>query len=134
MLGNKASMAVEKEKKTTKKVDGKNNLKSHLPGLFVNPDGKKATQYVRKCGFIPRVVNSEDVDALRDQGYEVIQFPRVNPAENQESFFLACDEYFKEGKIYPGVKINPEKDKTYKVIPCCYSNSQTSNDIFKNIL
>ena len=107
-------ISVEEEKPVQEDDEGDNKkmLKKIVPDLFVN-------HYGSACDSQPIVVKNDQAASMREQGIDVMTFPK--PGAPGTPHHYACTPN-KQGKTrYPGIRPNPLPNKEkYPFIPCCY--------------
>jgi hypothetical protein len=89
-------------------------LKDIAPDIFL-------PNYSRKCPKKPTIITDEDAKIAKENGKEVIVFPK--PGEGSIPRNYVCNH---DTHSFPGLRVNPlENKKTFPYIPCCYKKNQS---------
>ena len=118
----------EKGKRRVKNV----KLSEYAPDLFVS-------DYTRKCNQsrMPSIVSKEEVSTLKEQGKDLMKFPRdydvknnvIFPSDGKNQHYYICNH---KEHPYVGLKENKlSNSDIYPYTPCCFKAEQTEKDEFR---
>lgn len=102
-----------------------------VPMPAVKPKKKKrdilsvfGSKYSRYCGKVPTLLSPEEAQAVQQNGFQVLQFPK--PADlkaGQQPILFSCYSRT-DNHIFPGLRLNPNPEGEYPLLPCCYEFDQ----------
>jgi hypothetical protein len=119
----KDSRPVKKKKKPkpTKEITNVKALQKVVPDLWI-------PNLSRKCGQLPKIIKEDEVDKYKEEGKQVMKFPREGPAQ-----YYVCDIPNKPRYIYPGLYKNKQENRDkYPFFPCCYVANQENKKRYKD--